>query len=99
MCRSPGRVSCICLQNLKNYFSFKKRYSVSCKIFIASNKTFFWAAVGTPSSTHDSRLLRGCTLFQEIEQGCVFLNSVLRTNEFGDTQFIRVDDSVFPGLP
>ena len=64
---------------LKNYFSFKKRYSVSCMGFIASNKKFFWVAVGAPGSTHDSRLLRSCTLFHEIEQGCVFPNSVLPT--------------------
>ena len=32
----------------KNYFSFKKRYSVTSMGFIASNKRFIWAAVGAP---------------------------------------------------
>ena len=84
---------------LKNYFSFKKRYSVSCMGFIASNKKFFWAAVGAPGSTHDSRLLRSCKLFNEIEQGCVFPNSVLRTNEYEDIPFTTMGDSAFPRLP
>ena len=38
---------------LKNYFSFKKRYSVSNMGLIGSNKRFMWAAVGAPGSTHD----------------------------------------------
>ena len=38
---------------LKNYFSFKKRYSVSNMGLIGSNKIFMWAAVGAPGSTHD----------------------------------------------
>ena len=51
---------------LKNYFSFKRRYSVSSMGFIGSNKTFLWAAVGAPGSVHDSRLLKSCDLFAEI---------------------------------
>ena len=57
---------------LKNYFSFKKRYSVSSMGFIASNKRFLWAAVGAPGSVHDSRLLKSRDLFAEIQQGHVF---------------------------
>ncbi|CAH3115003.1 unnamed protein product, partial [Pocillopora meandrina] len=37
--------------------------------FIASNKRFIWAAVGAPGSVHDSRLLKSCDLFAEIQQG------------------------------
>ena len=33
---------------LKNFYSFKKRYSVSSLGFIGSNKRFLWAAVGAP---------------------------------------------------
>ncbi|CAH3133439.1 unnamed protein product [Pocillopora meandrina] len=69
---------------LKNYFSFKKRYSVSSMGFIASNKRFLWVAVGAPGSVHDSRLLKSCYLFAEIQQGHVFPNTVLRTREYGD---------------
>lgn len=81
---------------LKNYFSFKKRYSVSSMGFIASNKRFFWAAVGAPGSTHDSRLLRSCTLFDDIQQGHVFPSASLRTSEYGEIPFTTVGDSAFP---
>jgi hypothetical protein len=40
---------------LKNFYSFKKRYSVTNMGFIGQNKRFMWAAVGAPGSTHDSR--------------------------------------------
>ena len=43
--------------------------------FIGSNKRFLWAAVGAPGSTHDSRLLKSCDLFAEIQQGHVFTNT------------------------
>ena len=81
---------------LKNYFSFKKRYSVSSLGFIASNKRFLWAAVGAPGSTHDSRLLKSCDLFADIQQGRILPSSVLRTREYGDIPFTTVGDSAFP---
>ena len=81
---------------LKNYFNFKKRYSVSSLGFTASNKRFLWAAVGAPGSTHDSRLLKSCDLFADIQQGRIFPSSVLRTREYGDTLFTTVGDSAFP---
>lgn len=63
---------------LKNYFSFKKRYSVSSMGFIGSNKRFLWAAVGAPGSTHDSRLLRSCPIYNMILQGNIFPNTSLK---------------------
>ncbi len=67
---------------LKNYFSFKKRYSVSSMGFIASNKRFLWAAVGAPGSTHDSRLLRSCPLYNAIQQGNIFPNTSLNLRKY-----------------
>ncbi|XP_022806959.1 protein ALP1-like [Stylophora pistillata] len=81
---------------LKNYFSFKKRYSVSSLGFIVSNKRFLWAAVGAPGSTHDSRFLKSCDLYADIRQGRIFPSSVLRTREYGDIPFTTVGDSAFP---
>ena len=81
---------------LTNYFNFKKRYSVSSLGFTASNKRFLWAAVGAPGSTHDSRLLKSCDLFADIQQGRIFPSSVLRTREYGDILFTTVGDSAFP---
>ena len=51
---------------------------------------------GAPGSTHDSRLLKSCDLFADIQQGHVFPNSVLRTREYGDIPFTTVGDSAFP---
>ncbi|CAH3128541.1 unnamed protein product [Pocillopora meandrina] len=62
---------------LKNYLASRKRYSVSSMGFIASNKKFLWTAVGAPGSVHNSRLLKSCDLFAEIQQGHVFPNTVL----------------------
>ena len=81
---------------LKNYFSFKKRYSVSSMGFIASNKRFLWAAVGAPGSTHDSRLLRNCPLYKEIQKGNVFPNNLLHLRKYGSIPVTTVGDSAFP---
>ena len=43
--------------NLKNFFNFKKRYSVTNMGLIAANKRFIWAGVGAPGSVHDSSLV------------------------------------------
>ena len=63
--------------------------------FIGSNKTFLWAAVGAPGSVHDSRLLKSCDLFADIQQGHVFPNTVLRTREYEDIPITTVGDSAF----
>ena len=38
---------------LKNFYSYKKRHSVTNVGFIGHNKHFMWAAVSAPGSTHD----------------------------------------------
>ena len=69
---------------LKKYFSFKKRYSVSSMGLIGSNKRLLWAAVGAPGSTHDSRLLKSCDSYTEIQPGHVFPNTTLILDEHGE---------------
>lgn len=41
---------------LKNYFSLKRRYSISNMGLTGFNKSFLYAAVGASGSTHDARL-------------------------------------------
>ena len=41
---------------LKNYFSFKERYSMTNLGLIGYNKRFLYTAVGAPGSTHDAIL-------------------------------------------
>ena len=60
---------------LKQYFSFKKRYTVTNMGLISYNKRFLYAAVGAPGSTHDSRLLKNCSLYKKILRVMPFLKS------------------------
>ena len=75
---------------LKNFYSFKKLYSVSSMGFIGSNKRFLWAAVGAPGSTHDSRLLKSCSLYNEIQNKQVFSNATVDLEEHGEIPFTTV---------
>ena len=63
--------------NLKKFFNFKKRYSVTNKGLIAANKRFLWAGVGAPGSVNDSTLLHSSPIFHEIESGHVLPHNVL----------------------
>ena len=84
---------------LKNFYSFKKRYSVSSMGFIGSNKRFLWAAVGAPGSTHDSRLLKSCSLYNEIQNKQVFPNATVDLEEHGEIPYNTVGDSAFQKQP
>ena len=57
--------------NLKNHYSFKKRYSVSYMGLVSYNKRFLAASVDAPGSTHDSRLLQYTKVFNDIVNGSV----------------------------
>ena len=59
---------------LKNYFSFKKRYSMTDLGLICYNKHFLYAAVNAPGSTHDARLLKESSLYSDIINGNVILD-------------------------
>lgn len=82
--------------HIKNYFSFKKRYSVTNMGLIGHNKRFLWAAVGAPGSTHDSRLLKSCAIYDKIEEGTVMPNRMMRLPDCGTIPFTTVGDSAFP---
>ena len=43
---------------LKNYFSFKKRYSMTNLDLTGYNSHFLYTVVGAPGNTHDARLLK-----------------------------------------
>ena len=81
---------------MKNFDSFKKRYSVTNMGFIGYNKRFMYAAVGAPGSTHDSRLLRNCDIHSKIEEGNILPKSTLNLHPHGEIPFTTVGDSAFP---
>ena len=56
--------------HLKNFFSFKKRYSVTNMGLIASNKRFLWAGVGAPGSMQSLLLQLEIQLFPP-DLGCL----------------------------
>ena len=82
--------------NLKNFFSFKKRYSVTNMGLIGHNKRFLWAGVGAPGSMHDSTLLQSRPIFHAFEEGEVLPNKSLHLPEHGEIPFVTVGDSAFP---
>ena len=82
--------------NLKNFYSFKKRYSVTNMGLIAANKRFLWAGVGAPGSMHDSTLLKSSPIFNEIESGHVLPNCQMNLPGFGNIPLGTVGDSAFP---
>jgi hypothetical protein len=81
---------------LKNFYSYKKRYTVTNMALIGHNKRFMFAAVGAPGSTHDSRLLKSCDIFSEIENGHILPHGSLNLSPFGEIPFVTVGDSAFP---
>ena len=80
---------------LKNFYSFKKRYSVSSMGFIGSNKRFLWAVVGMPGSTHDSRLLKSCSLYNEIQNKQVFSNATVDLEEHDEIHSLQWEPLLF----
>lgn len=85
--------------NLKNFFNFKKRYSVTNMGLIGANKRFLWAGVGASGSVHDSTLLQSSPLFSEIERGRVIPNNVLCLPRYGEIPLAVIGDSAFPARP
>ena len=81
---------------LKNFYSFKKRYSITNMALIGYNKRFLWASIGAPGSTHDARLLRTSRIYSDIENGLVFPQTLLNLHPHGSIPFTTVGDSAFP---
>ena len=81
---------------LKNYFSFKKRYSMTNLGLIGYNKRFLYAAVGAPGSTHDARLLKESSIYSDFISGNVIPDCVVQLGDFGEIPLVTIGDSAFP---
>ena len=68
---------------LKNFSSFKKRYTMTNLDLVGYNKRFLYAAVGAPGSPHDARLLKGSSIFNKILKGDVLPDRVISLGDFG----------------
>ena len=81
---------------LKGYYSFKKKYTVNNLGLVSYNKRFLYAAVGAPGSTHDARLLKSASIYQEILSGSVIPDRKIALGDFGEIPLVTIGDSAFP---
>ena len=84
---------------IKSYFSFKKRYTMSSLGLVGYNKSFLYAAVGAPGSTHDVRMLRSTRLYQPILNGEMFPEKAMTLEGSGNIPLVTIGDSAFPRHP
>lgn len=78
---------------LKNFYSYKKRYSVTNMGFTTSVLCGLQWVLQDPDMT---RLLRSCGIYSEIESGHVLPNRSLNLDPYGEIPFTTVGDSAFP---
>ena len=79
---------------LKNYFSFKKRYTVTNLGLVGYNKRFLDAAVGAPGCTHDARLLRNSSIYRDILNNEAIPQRPIALGEFGEIPLVTIGDSL-----
>ena len=60
------------------------------------NKRFLYAAVGAPGSTHDARMLKESSFFDEVLSGRALPDRKINLGEFGDISLVTIRDSAFP---
>ena len=77
---------------VKNFFSFKKRYTMKNLGLVDCNKRFLYAAVGAAGSTHDARLLKELSIFHKILKGDVLPDRVISLGDFGYVPLVTVGD-------
>ena len=77
-------------------YSFKKRYTINNLALTSYNKRFLYAAVGAPGSTHDSRMLRESSFFDNVMNGEAIPDRTFTLGDYGDIPLITVGDSAFP---
>ena len=70
--------------HLKNYFSFKNKYTVTSTGLVGYNKLFIHLTTGAPGSTHDTRFLRHTSLFREITKGAGIPNKCINLGDAGE---------------
>ena len=81
---------------MKNYFSFKKRYSISNTGFVGFNKCFVYAAVAAPGSTLDAKLLGHTSSFKDILNGDAIPDKHIDLGDFETFPLFTVGDNAFP---
>ena len=60
------------------------------------NKRFLHAAVGAPGSTHDARMLKKSSFFDEVLSGTALPDRKINLGNFGDIPLVTIGDHAFP---
>ena len=60
------------------------------------NKRFLYAAVGAPGSTHDARMLKESSFFDEVLSGRALPDRKINLGGFRDIPLVTIGDSAFP---
>ena len=81
---------------LKASFSFKKKHTVNNLALTSYNKRFLYAAIGAPGSTHDARMLKESSFFDEVFTGRSLPDQKINLGDFGDIPLVTIGDSAFP---
>ena len=84
---------------IKSYFNFKKRYTMLCLELVSYNKSFLYAAVGAPCSTHDARILKNIRLYHSIWNGNKISKKAMTLEGSGNIPLVTISDSAFPRHP
>ena len=83
--------------HLKNYYSFKNRYTITDMGLIGYNKRFLALTAVAPGSTHDARLLRCTKVSKDVIAGNAIPDRALNLgDEFGEIPLVTIGDSAFP---
>ena len=61
---------------MKQYYNFKKFYSVVLLALVNADYRFIWASTGVPGKTHDSKYLQSTTLWEKITKTKLIHNKV-----------------------
>ena len=83
--------------NLKNHFSFKRRYSVTNMALVSYNKRLLDLTVNAPGSTHDARLLKFSQFYKDTIHGEGLPDKTISLGDnFGEIPLVTIGDSAFP---
>ena len=60
------------------------------------NKRFLYAAIGAPGSTHDAKMLKESSYFDEVLRGRALPDRKINLGDFGDIPLVTIEDIAFP---
>ena len=62
---------------------------------VSYNKRFLYAVVGAPGGTHDVRLLKLASIYNDTINGLIILDHQIALGNFGEIPLVTIEDSAF----